>query len=113
MLRLILEVVTGRRPSDHLTGRVTRRVQRYVLAEVHRPGRQTPTRNGISRGRGSMAAARGSLRGMRVCRPADGVAEVSAVWLHGGRYRAMATRFECHPDPGSPPRWVCTVLRLG
>jgi hypothetical protein len=109
-LRLILEVVAGRRSSNQLTGLITRRVQRYVIAEINRPGeRQTR----ITTNRGSVAPARGWLRALRVCQPVDGVAEVSAVWRHQGRHRALAARFERHPDIGAPPRWVCTVLRLG
>lgn len=109
VLRLIVEVVTGRRPSAQLAGLITRSVQRYVAAEINRPDRR-PDRRRTSAARGSAAVNRGPLRGVRLCQPAVGVAEVSAVWRHEGRYRALAARFECRRDTGA---WVCTVLRLG
>jgi hypothetical protein len=48
------------------------------------------------------------LRSIRVCEPADGVAEVSAVVQIGPRFRAMAARLE-----GLDGRWRCVRLQLG
>ncbi|MBO0878340.1 MAG: hypothetical protein J2P19_33640 [Pseudonocardia sp.] len=139
VLRLTIEVLTGRRPAAQLAGMVTGPVRRYVLAAasmLDEPGRRPgpPPRRGGSAAPGYGGAA---LRSIRICHPAAGVAEVSAVWRHHGRYRALAARFELltddevlddatarhdaegtHPeaDPAEPhrrTRWCCTALRLG
>jgi hypothetical protein len=144
VLRLTIEVLTGRRPAAQLAGMVTGPVRRYVLAATGRldqPGRRAgppPCRGGP----GAPGYAGPGLRSIRICHPAAGVAEVSAVWRHHGRCRALAARFELltveelldeddgldedtdpHDVDGTPPepeptehrqtRWCCTALRLG
>ncbi|WP_028926107.1 Rv3235 family protein [Pseudonocardia acaciae] len=143
VLRLIIEVLDRRRPIAQLTGLVTAPVRRYVLAATGRldepryrpgaaprPARTNPTARATTAGYAGPA-----LGPIRVCRPAAGVAEVSAVWRYRGRCRALAARFELlsldqlvpddlevpEPDPADtdnpaktrPPRWCCTALRLG
>jgi hypothetical protein len=49
-----------------------------------------------------------TIRSVRVCEPADGVAELSAVVQVGTRYRAVAARLE-----GLNGRWRCVRLQLG
>ena len=77
VLRLILEVIDGRRPSGHLDSLATPSVLRYVRAT--RP--MQPRRGGV-------------LRSVRVCCPVEQVAEVAAVITFAGRIRAVAARFE-------------------
>ena len=126
-LRLIVEVLDGRRPAAQLGGTVTDPVLRYVVCAAGRldeprsraahPGR----RHTGHRRESSAERVRGAgLRSMRVCHPAEGVAEVSVVWRHRGRFRALAARFELpEPDPAgtarppAEPRWRCTALRVG
>jgi hypothetical protein len=100
---------------------------------------QSGRRHTAHRREGSAERARGAgLRSMRVCHPAEGVAEVSVVWRYRGRFRALAARFElswsdpadtadpaaqptdtaAQPTdtaarPAAGPRWWCTALRLG
>jgi len=128
VLRLALEAADGRRPVTQLAGLVQPSVLRYVTAAVGRLDRRTEPARGrrSANPRGGLSRPGGApgLRSMRVCLPADGVAEVSAVWRYRGRARALAARFELL-DAGrsgggamSVPahgtgRWVCTVLRLG
>lgn len=96
LLRVLLEVGDGIRPAgqlsrwvtDEILGRFTRR---GVLAR-RRLQRQRPVR----------------IRALRVCQPADSVAEVAAVVDHGGRVRAVAARL-CGVDG----RWLMTALELG
>jgi hypothetical protein len=116
VLRLVLEVVSGRRPAVQLHGMVTRRVLRYVAAEANRPAthghalRRLPGRAAT----GTTAPAAGAgLRALRICQPTDEAAEVSAVWRQQGRYRALAARFELVYPAEREPQWRCTALRLG
>lgn len=48
------------------------------------------------------------LRSIRVSEPCPGVAEACAVVRVGGRFRALALRFE-----GLDGRWLCTALQVG
>ncbi|MCO1654701.1 Rv3235 family protein [Pseudonocardia humida] len=95
VLRIVIEVLDGRRPPAHLDAAADPSVLRYWRAarEVRRTG--TPTRLGR----------------MRVCLPAPGVAEVAAVCTVDGRVRALAARFE---RGGTGLRgWRWTAVRLG
>jgi len=60
--------------------------------------------------RADRLGTRGSTRlgTVRVCQPADGVAEVSAVFRCADRVRALAMRLQ-----GVDGRWRITVLQLG
>lgn len=102
LLRLMLEVLDGRRAVGHLAAGVTAPVLRYVVAAAGQPQRTRPARHPVP-------AAR--LRSLRVSQPCDEVAEVSAVCQLRGRIRAVAARFEL--DDGSPLGWRCTAVRLG
>ena len=112
VVRLMLEVVAGRRPVHQLHGMATRRVLRYLAAEVDHPARVVRSRHAPAR---SAGGHRHGLRSMRLCQPSQGAAEVSAVWRDGPRFRALAARFELvdQPPGGGAPHWRCTALRLG
>ncbi|HEX4361058.1 MAG TPA: Rv3235 family protein [Pseudonocardia sp.] len=148
VLRQVLEVLDGRRPAGQLAGLVSESVLGYVVAVAGRlddPGLRRPTgsrrRAGVHRvGLGERTRAVG-LRSMRVCHPADGIAEISVVWRYRGRFRALAARFEqarpddeldaigstqvgrgtSEPAPSGPAPaglageapWRCTALRVG
>jgi hypothetical protein len=91
-LLLVLDVLDGRRPAWQLTARLAPDALRCVRSAA---------------GRGS---GRSRLVSVRICRPAQGAAEVAAVYRLDGRARAVAARFE----PGPPgPRWRCVAIRLG
>jgi Family of unknown function (DUF6459) len=147
VLRQVLEVLDGRRPAGQLAGLVSESVLGYVVAVAGRlddPGLRRPTgsrrRTGVHpAGLGERTRAVG-LRSMRVCHPADGVAEISVVWRYRGRSRALAARFEqdrpdeleavgstqvglgtiepaasgpAPADPAGEAPWRCTALRVG
>lgn len=88
---LLLEVIDGRRPDSQFAASVTPQVRRYLRAAAHL--HRNPRR--------SKALA------VRVCQPADGVAEVAAVCEIGGRPLALAARLESVKGAT-----VCTSLRL-
>jgi hypothetical protein len=95
MLRMALEVLDGRRSPDHLEACATPSVRRYWRIAAGRRRVRSPAR----------------LRRVRVCLPADGVAEVAAVCQIDGRVVALAARFEHRAD--APLRWSWTAARLG
>lgn len=93
ILRLLLEVLDGRRPLVQLAPYLAPSVLRYVRAA----GR---TGGGPSR-----------LTSVRVCRLRASAAEVAAVYRANGRARAVAIRLEQPRD--APGTWRCTAIRLG
>lgn len=98
LTQAMLEVEAGVRPvaqlrrwtSDAVYTRLRRRTHRIRFVQT-RAGQPQPGRVWV--------------RSLRVCEPADGVAEVSAVVQDAGRTRAMAIRLE-----GADGRWRCTAL---
>jgi hypothetical protein len=102
VLRLLMEMLDGRRPATQAGGRIGAMPLRYLVAARTRlkpAGRRT--------GSASRHGPPG-LRSFRMSHPAENVTEVSARWADRGRFRALAARFEWRAD-----RWTCTVLRLG
>jgi hypothetical protein len=90
----LLESIAGRRAPQQLAAHLSPAVLAGLVAErtTPRPGWTQPA----------------VLRSMRVCEPADGVAEISAVIQTGARFRAVALRLE-----GLDGRWRCVRLQLG
>ena len=73
--------------------------------------RSTPSWPGAARcppAAGTPATRRAVVRSVRVCEPADGVAEACAVVLDGGRVRALAMRLV-----GMDGRWRIEALQVG
>lgn len=93
VLRLLLEVLDGRRPLQQLNPHLGPVALRYVRAAGRR-------HRGPSR-----------LSSMHVCRPRPAAAEVAVVYRTGGRARALATRFEQQRGARGP--WRCVAIRLG
>lgn len=95
VLRALIEVLAGLRPPRQLRA-VLADEPFALLQAVH--GRRRPA----------------VLRSFRSCQPATGVVEVAAVYQLGGRYRALAARFEAQDGTAADPRrrWRCTVLQL-
>ncbi|MGS0687414.1 Rv3235 family protein [Nakamurella sp. GG22] len=89
--RALIEVLSGRRPIAQL------RV--HCAPDVYAGLAQRPSAG---------ALALPHLLNVRVCEPADGVAEVSAAFRRADRVRAMAFRIE-----GVDGRWRITALELG
>ena len=92
VLRLMLEVLDGRRPVAQLDEHLTRPALRCVRAA------------------GCRGSGRSRLTSMRVCRPAPDAEEVAAVYRLDGRARAVAARFERTRDGAG---WRCVAVRLG
>lgn len=86
-----LEIVAGRRGP----GQMIRWTNRTVYAQ-------------LASKTGSLPAKQARLRRIRVCVPADGVIEASAIAQLDQRILAAAMRFE-----GLDGRWLCTALILG
>ncbi len=93
-VRLLLEVLTGDRPTRQVAGWVSPRVLAALESRSPRQHRSMPRRP--------------LLRSLRVTEPGDGVAEVSAVVAAGPRCRAVALRLD-----GLDGRWTVTALHVG
>jgi uncharacterized protein DUF6459 len=92
LLIAALEVLGGRRSPQQLAPHLSHAVLSGMLAGSQRTTWAQPA----------------TLRSLRVCEPADGVAEISAVVQLGPRFRAVAARLE-----GLDGRWRCVRLQLG
>ncbi len=89
----LLEVVCGARPATQVMRYCATDIFEGVLRRlIQADGRRRPLR----------------VRRVRVCRPADGVAEASVVVADAHRVRAMALRLEAVDS-----RWVVTRLLIG
>jgi hypothetical protein len=98
---VLLEVITGQRPLHQLTKWVSSEVY-AVAARRHAVAvRRLP-------GHGRQVRPRVRVLRVRVCEPADGVAEAAVVVLDGDRVRAMALRLV-----GQDGRWVVHTMELG
>lgn len=93
-VRMLLEVMVGDRPSRQVAGWVSARVLDGLENRSPRQHRSLPRRP--------------ILRSLRICEPADGVAEVCAVVETGDRHRAVALRLD-----GLDGRWTVTALHVG
>ena len=87
IVQLLLEVIGGRRPAGQLAPLVEPSVLRYL----HATRSTSPV----------------VLASVRVCVPAEQVAELAAVIGDGHRSRALGARFE-HDDNG----WRCVLFRI-
>jgi hypothetical protein len=92
LLIAALEALGGRRSPQQLAPHLSHAVLSGMLAGSQRTTWAQPA----------------TLRSLRVCEPADGVAEISAVVQVGPRFRAVAARLE-----GLDGRWRCVRLQLG
>lgn len=90
LARALVEMLSGRRPMAQLRVHCAP----DVFAGLERKMLQ--------------ASGTSQLTSVRVCEPADGVAEVSAVFRTGGRARALAFRIQ-----GLDGRWRVTALQTG
>jgi Family of unknown function (DUF6459) len=95
LLVAILEAMAGRRSPHQLAPHLSHGVFIALLADLDRPVRRAWAQPAV-------------LRSVRVCEPADGVAELSAVVQTGARFRAIAARLE-----GLDGRWRCVRLQIG
>ena len=93
----LVEVMAGARPAPQ--------VLRWTTPEVYAA---VARRAAVSARRGAGSTRRTVVRGVRVCEPADGVAEASAVVVDGGRVRALAFRLV-----GLDGRWRVEALQIG
>lgn len=100
LVQAVVEVLGGVRPASQLV--------RWMSHDVHVAlARRAALAARMRRG----AAAQGRaavVRGVRVCTPADGVVEASAVVVEADRVRAVAVRLE-----GLDGRWRATALEVG
>jgi hypothetical protein len=96
MVQAVLEAQSGVRPVAQLV----RWTSSEVYAGLHRRAALAATRPAPGR--------RDMVRSVRVCLPADGIVEASAVVVTRGRVQAVALRLE-----GLDGRWRMTALELG
>ena len=94
LVQVVVEVMSGNRAAPQLLRWTTPEVYERVRALTGPATRAAHTRP--------------MVRTVRVCEPADGVAEVSAVVTAGQRAQALAVRLEGHDG-----RWRATALECG
>lgn len=100
LAQALLEVIVGVRPVTQL--------RRWMSEDVYVQLRRTSHHHRARQPAARRLPPRVVVRSVRVCEPADGVAEVCAVVHDGIRHRALALRLE-----GSDGRWRCTVVQQG
>ena len=100
----LVEVMAGSRPAPQLL----RWTVPEVYAVVARRAAVSARRAAGEGRRGAPAPGRAVVRSVRLCEPADGVAEASAVVVDGGRVRALAFRLV-----GLDGRWRVEALQVG
>lgn len=101
LVQAALEIVGGDRPASQLV----RWTDRRVYADLQRRAWLVARAGGHTPGAGRVQPVRPRVRSVHTCRLADDVVEAGVHVQHGGRSRAVATRFERRGD-----RWVCTAL---
>ncbi|HEY8865326.1 MAG TPA: Rv3235 family protein [Solirubrobacteraceae bacterium] len=94
----IIETAAGRRPLQQLAALLSQSVAHGLGADFERAAQRR-------RAHWTHAA---TVRSVRACEPAEGVAELCATVQVGPRVRAVALRLESHDG-----RWRCTRLQLG
>lgn len=94
----IIETAGGRRPLQQLAALLSPSVAHGIGADFERAAQ-------LRHPHWTHAAA---VRSVRVCEPAEGVAELCATLAVGSRVRAVAMRLEEYDN-----RWRCTRLQLG
>ncbi len=98
----VLEVMTGARPPTQVLRWTTPEVYAVLARRSARVGRR------VAEGRAPRARQRIVVQRVRVCEPADGVAEVALVVRHGPRVRAVAVRLV-----GQDGKWKIGALQVG
>ena len=98
----LLEVMTGARPAPQ----VVRWTSPEVYAVVARRNALAARRAAASTG--PRRRQRLQVQRVRVCEPADGVAEAAVIVRHGDRMRAVAVRLV-----GQDGKWRVTALQVG
>jgi hypothetical protein len=101
-LGVCVEVLNGHRPATHLRPLTTAADLTRITDQLVR----RTTRTYLT-GRGAPHPTRVRLRGLRICEPRDGIAEMAAVLEFGAQTWAMAGRLERHGDT-----WLCTVVQV-
>lgn len=97
LAQAVVEVMAGVRQPPQIL--------RWTTPEVYAV---VARRGAVSARRGTQATRRAVVRSVRVCEPADGVAEACAVVLDGSRVRALAMRLV-----GVDGRWRIEALQVG
>lgn len=98
LLQATLESLAGRRSPAQLQYWMSCGVYRDITRAAQRPQRRS----------GPVSGEVVIVSEVRVCEPADGVAEVCAVARRDGRWHAIAARLE-----GIDGRWCCVSLTIG
>jgi hypothetical protein len=97
LAQAVVEVMSGSRQAPQIL--------RWTTPEVYAV---VARRGALSARRGPVTARRAVVRSVRVCEPADGIAEACAVVVDGPRVRALAMRLA-----GVDGRWRIEALQVG
>lgn len=105
LVQALVEVLAGDRPSAQLVRWTDEDVYAAVRASIRPSSHHIAHTAPASDAR--LPRHRAHVRSVRVCEPADGIAEISATVQRDGRTTAVALRLE-----GLDGRWICTVVEL-
>lgn len=100
LVQAVMEVLGGTRPAAQLT--------RWLAADVYAAISRRASLAARMRRDSVPSGRQAVVRGVRVCEPADGIVEGSAVVVESGRVRAVALRLE-----GMDGRWRATAVEVG
>jgi Family of unknown function (DUF6459) len=100
LIQAVIEVLGGTRPASQLA--------RWLSSDVYSAVSRRAALAARMRRGAAPSARHAVVRAVRVCEPADGVVEGSAVVVEQGRVRAVALRLE-----GMDGRWRATAVEVG
>lgn len=106
-VQALVEIAGGDRPVSQMARWMTPQTYDDLLSRLACVGRTQSVAGRTS------ASPRSRVVSVRVCKPAEESAEISARVVQGERSRALAVRLELRVNHKGQGRWLCTALVWG